>query len=231
MPGPRAPLNPLTALVTGLSSWILVLGVNTWQFSVAVTVVALAVGTWRTRNLAVTATTALLAAPTALSMLLIHAPYGTHRIAPLLTLDGAATAGELTARFTALMASLLAAAAFLRVPDLAKALQVSPLGPRVAYIVAAALQLLPQGRRTVEVVRDANRLAGRRVHAGNVIPRMVVPVMTQLLTANAQKSAALETAGLDLPGRRTVLRPVPDSRAQRVARVLVPVVAVGVVLL
>lgn len=231
MPGPRTPLNPLTALATGMSSWILVLGVNTWQFSLAVAAVSLAAGTWRTRNLAVIATTALLAAPTAVSMLLIHAPYGTHRIAPLLTLDGAATAGELTARFTALTASLLAVAAFIRVPDLAKALQVSPLGPRLAYIVAASLQLLPQGRRTVEVVRDANRLAGRRVHAGNVIPRMVVPVMTQLLTANAQKSAALETAGLDLPGRCTVLRAVPDSPAQKAARVLIPVAAVVAVLL
>ncbi|QGU04300.1 ABC transporter permease [Corynebacterium comes] len=226
MPRTRTLINPLTALVTGLSSWILVLGVNSWRFSVAVTLVAWAVGAWRTRNCSVIATTALLAVPTALSMLLVHAPYGAERLAPLLTRDGVVTAAELTARFTALMAALLAAAAFIRVADLAKALQVSPLGPRVAYIVAAALQLLPQGRRTVGVVRDANRLAGRRIHAGNVIPRVAVPVMTQLLTANVQKSRALETAGLDLPGRRTVLRPVPDSPAQQVARVLIPVAAV-----
>lgn len=231
MAGVRTPVNPLTALVAGLSSWILVLGINTWQFSLAVTAVAWAVGVWHTRNWSVPATTALLVAPTGLSMLLVHAPYGAQQWAPLLTFDGMATAGTLTARFAALMAAFLAAAGFIRVTDLAKALQVSPLGPRVAYVVAAALQLLPQGGRTVEVVREANRLAGRRIGVTNVIGRLVVPVMTHLLTANVQKSLALEVAGLDLPGRRTILRPVPDSRGQQLVRVLLPVLAVVGVML
>lgn len=227
----RVPVHPFTALVAGASAWILVLGVSTWQFSLAVTAAAWVVGTWHTRNASVIATTVLLAAPTGLSMLLIHAPYGTDRLAPLLTLDGLATAGVLTARFTALMAAFLTAAACIRVTELAKALQVSPLGVRLAYVVTAALQLLPQARRTAAQVRDANQLAGRRIHAGTVLPAVVVPVMTHLLTANVQKSAALETAGLDLPGRRTLLRPVPDSRTQQVLRVLMPLLAVAGVLL
>lgn len=231
MAGVRVPLHPFTALVAAASAWILVLGINTWQFSLAATTAAWVVGSWYTRNISVIATTVLLAAPTGLSMLLVHAPYGEQRLAPLLTLDGLATAGTLTARFTALMAAFLAAAACIRVTELAKALQVSPLGVRLAYVITAALQLLPQARRTVAQVRDANHLAGRRVHAGNIIPAVVVPVMTHLLTANAQKAAALETAGLDLPGRRTLLRPVPDSRTQQVARVLLPVCAVAGVLL
>lgn len=224
-------LNPLTALVTGVSAWILVLGVNRWEVSFAVIVAALTLGMWRTRNLAVPATTAVLALPAGLSMALVHAPYGTQRLAPLLTSDGLITAGELALRFTALMAALLAAAAFIRVPDLAKALQVSVLGPKFAYIVAAALQVLPQGRRTVGVVRDAQRLRGRRVTVRTVVPRLVLPVMTHLLTANAEKAPALETAGLDLPGRRTLLRPVPDSAAQKVARILVPVGVIVCVLI
>ncbi|WIM72640.1 energy-coupling factor transporter transmembrane component T [Corynebacterium suedekumii] len=170
MPPPSERLNPLTALVTGISAWILVLGVNRWECSVAVIVVALALGMWRTRTPAVPATTALLALPTGLSMVLVHAPYGTQRIAPLLTSDGLITAGGLALRFTALMAALLAAAAFIRVPDLAKALQVSPLGPKFAYIVAAALQVLPQGRRTVRVVRDAQRLRGASGHRPHGCP-------------------------------------------------------------
>lgn len=219
-------INPLTALVTGFSSWILVLGVNDWRLSLAVTGVALLLGTWRTGNASVPAATAVLALPTALSMLLVHAPYGTERLAPLLTRDGLLTAGELTVRFTALMASLLAAAAFLTVTELAKALQVSPLGPKVAYIVAAALVLLPQGRRVVATVTDANRLAGHRITVRTVIPRVAVPVMTQLLTANVEKSRALETAGLDLPGPRTILRPVPDSALQKALRILLPLGAI-----
>jgi len=223
----HARLNPLTALVTGLSSWILVLGVNDWRLSLVVIAVALILGTWRTGNLSVPATTAVLSAPTALSMLLVHAPYGTERLAPLLTRDGLLTAGELTLRFTALMASLLAAAAYITVPELAKALQVSWLGPKIAYIVAAALQLLPQGRRVVETVTDANRLSRRRITVGTALPRVAVPVMTHLLTANVEKSRALETAGLDLPGPRTVLRPVADSPLQRVLRILLPLGAIA----
>jgi len=231
MPPQPNRLNPLTALVAGASAWILVLGINRWECSVAVIVVALALGVWRTRTPAVPATTALLALPTGLSMVLVHAPYGTQRIAPLLTSDGLLTAGELALRFTALMAALLAATAFIRVPDLAKALQVSPLGPKFAYIVAAALQVLPQGRRTVRVVRDAQRLRGRRVTARTVVPRLVLPVMTHLLTANAEKAPALETAGLDLPGRRTLLRPVTDSTVQKAARLLLPVGVIVCVLI
>lgn len=231
MAGKWVPVHPFTALVAAASAWILVLGINTWQFSLAVVALAWAVSTWHTRNASVIATTLLLAAPTGLSMLFVHAPYGDHRLAPLLTLDGLAAAGTLTARFTALMAAFLAAAAFIQVTELAKALQVSPLGTRAAYVFTAALQLLPQAGHTVAQVRDANRLAGRRIHLGTVIPALVVPVITHLLTANVQKSAALETAGLELPGRRTLLRPVPDSRPQQVARVLLPVCAVAGVLL
>ena len=231
MPPQPNRLNPLTALVAGASAWILVLGINRWECSVAVIVVALALGVWRTRTPAVPATTALLALPTGLSMVLVHAPYGTQRIAPLVTSDGLLIAGELALRFTALMAALLAAAAFIRVPDLAKALQVSPLGPKIAYVVAAALQVLPQGRRTVRVVRDAQRLRGRRVTARTVVPRLVLPVMTHLLTANAEKAPALETAGLDLPGRRTLLCPVPDSTVQKAARLLLPVGVIVCVLI
>lgn len=224
-------LNPLTALVTGLSSWILVLGINDWRLSLAVIVIALAVGTWRTRNASVLVATAALALPTGLSMLLVHAPYGTEHLAPLITGDGLLTAAELTVRFTALMASLLAAAAFITVPDLAKALQVSVLGPKMAYIVASALQLLPQGRRVVDTVTDAQRLAGRRITPRTAIPRAAVPVMTHLLTANVERSLALETAGLDLPGRRTIYRPAPDSPAQRAFRVLLPLGVIACVLI
>ncbi|MDO5670648.1 MAG: energy-coupling factor transporter transmembrane component T [Corynebacterium sp.] len=224
-------INPLTALVTGLSSWILVLGINDWRLSLVVIAVSLVLGTWRTRNASVLAATVALALPTGLSMLLVHAPYGSEQLAPLLTRDGVLTAAELTARFTALMAALLAAAAFITVPELAKALQTSPLGPKVAYIVASALQLLPQGRRAVETVTDAQRLAGRRITARTAIPRAAVPVMTHLLTGNVERSLALETAGLDLPGRRTIYRPAPDSPTQRALRILIPLGVIACVLI
>ena len=222
-------LNPLTALVIGASGWILVLGLNSPAASLAVIAVALAAGTWRTRNPSLVAATAVLAAPVALSMLLIHAPYGERRIAPLLTSDGLADAAHLTARFTALIACLLAAVAWIRTPDLAKALQAAPGGNRLGYIAGTTLQLGPQGAQRIRAVRDANRLKHRPITLKTVVPNLVMPVLTELLTQAGARGQALETAGYDLTGRRTVLRPVHDSTAQRVARILIPLACVVVV--
>ena len=223
-------LNPLTALVIGASGWILALGLNSPAASLAIIAIALAAGTWRTRNPSLVAATAVLAAPVALSMLLIHAPYGEHRIAPLLTSDGLATAGELATRFTALIASLLAAVAWSRTPDLAKALQAAPGGNRIGYIAGTTLQLGPQGAHRARIVRDANRLKGEHITVKTVVPNLIMPVLTELLTQAGARGQALETAGYDLTGPRTVLRPVHDSPIQRAARILIPLACLGVVL-
>ena len=176
---PQTRLNPLTALVIGASGWILALGINTPIASLAIIAAALTAGTWRTRNPSVAAATALLAAPVAASMVLIHAPYGEHRIAPLITSDGFADAAHLTARFTALVACLL---------------------------------------------------KQRPITTKTVVPHLIMPVLTELLTQAGARGQALETAGYDLSGPRTVLRSVHDSPAQRAARVLIPLICVAVVL-
>lgn len=222
-------LNPLTALVIGASGWILALGLNTLQTSLAIIAAALCIGTWRTRNPSLAAATALLAAPVAASMVLIHAPYGDNRIAPLITSDGLADAAHLTARFTALIACLLAAVAWTRTPDLAKALQATKGGNRIGYIAGTTLQLGPQGAHRARITRDANRLKQRRVTAKTMVPHLIMPVLTELLTQAGARGQALETAGYDLTGPRTVLRPVQDSPAQRAARILIPLTCVAVV--
>ena len=230
MPQPQIRLNPLTALAVGASGWILALGLNTPQASLAIIAAALTVGTWRTSNPSVAAATAILAAPVAASMVLIHAPYGEHRIAPLLTSDGLADAAHLTARFTALVACLLAAVAWTRTPDLAKALQSSKGGNRIGYIAGTTLQLGPQGAHRARITRDANRLKQRPIKAKTVVPHLIMPVLTELLSQAGARGQALETAGYDLTGPRTVLRPVHDSTLQRAARILIPLICLAVVL-
>ncbi|WP_240510600.1 energy-coupling factor transporter transmembrane component T [Corynebacterium hadale] len=222
-------INPLTALAAGACGWILVLGLNSPVVSLAMTAVACVLGVWRTRNASVPATTVALAVPVGLSMLLIHVPYGSERIAPLLTADGLAVGAALAARFCALMACMLAAVAYVRIPELVKALQVLPGGNKLAYIAGATLQLVPHGSAQVKVVRDAQALKRAPVHARNVVTRLIMPVLTALLSQGASRGAALETAGYDLPGRRTVLRPVPDSAAQKALRIVAPIACVAVV--
>lgn len=223
-------VNPLTALAVGASGWILVMGINTPRASTAIIIAALAIAAAKTRNLAPVIAVAALTLPVALSMLIIHAPYGQVRIAPLITADGAAIAGELVLRFTALMACLVAAGTFVRVPDLAKALQAVPGGNRLSYLAGSTLQLFPQGAQRVRVTRDANRIKARPITAKTVVPNLIMPVLTELLTLSSHRGRALETAGYDLAGRKTVLRPVPDSGLQRAVRWSSPLICLAVAL-
>lgn len=204
------------------------MGINRPWVSAAVIALALAAGTARVRNASLVVAVGALALPVALSMLLIHAPYGTERIAPLITADGLAVAGVLTLRFVTLIASLLAAGTFFTVADLAKALQAVPGGNRLSYLAGSTLQLFPQGGQRVRVVRDANVLRGRPVRANTVVPHLIMPVLTELLTTGAARGQALETAGYDIEGPRTVLRPVPDSPWQRAVRWGFPLLCLGV---
>ena len=85
-------------------------------------------------------------------------------------------------------------------------------------------------RDRVKTVRDAQALKRTPITARNAITHLVLPVLTALLTHGSARGTALETAGYDLPGARTVLRPVPDSTLQRAVRWTLPVVCVGVAL-
>ena len=116
-------LHPLTVIIIGASAWVTALSIPWPLLHAALIVVGWVAGIAGSRSLAVPATSIALSIPAGLSMLLVHAPHGEHQIAPLLTSDGLATAGELALRFCALMTSLLAAMANVHIPDLLKALQ------------------------------------------------------------------------------------------------------------
>ena len=138
-------VNPLTALAVAASGWILVMGINTPVASAAIIIASLILGTAKTRNVSLIVAVAALAVPVALSMVLIHAPYGEQRIVPLVTADGLLVAGELALRFIALMSCVLAAGTFIRITELAKALQILRGGNRLSYLAGSTLQLFPQG--------------------------------------------------------------------------------------
>ena len=192
-------LNPLTSIVCGFTAWIIVLGLNNPWVSATVMIVALVVGTATTRNLSLIVTTLALSLPTGLSMLLIYVPFAaTYR-------DGLVTA--LTA---------------VRIPELVKALQTARIHHSISFILGSAIQFLPQAHDITRRMRDACRLAGRTPHPGN----LVIPVLVQVLYHGGQRATAMTTMGLELPGRRTVLRPPPDSPIQKLVRILLPLAAI-----
>lgn len=224
--------NPLSWLVLAASTWILVLGVNQLWLSALVVAVSQVGAMIRLRNLSVLLATSVLAIPVSLSMVLIHAPFGTEVLVPLLTTDGLVVAAELSVRFIALISAFLACASVIRLPELLKSVQVHPwLGARLAYILGAAVQLLPQGREALSAVRDANQLRGRGMSAPVPAAKNVaMPLITRLLTAGATRAIPLEVAGMERRGTRTVLRQVSDPRREQILRWCLPLVAIGVVI-
>ena len=198
-------LNPLTSIVCGFTTWIIVLGLNNPWVSATVMITALVVGTATTRNLSLIATTLALSLPTGLSMLLIYVPFAaTYR-------DGLVTAGQLSLRFAALIA----------------ALQTARIHHSMSFILGSAIQFLPQAHDITRRMRDACRLAGRTPHPGN----LVIPVLVQVLYHGGQRATAMTTMGLELPGPRTVLRPPPDSPVQKLVRILLPLAAITLVII
>lgn len=224
-------LHPATVLVTAACVWVLVVTLNNPWVSVGAVVAATVIAvTWASR-----VTILVLTLPVLLSMIVVHAPYGEHRIAPFITSDGLLAALALTARFMALIACVIAAVSRLTVVDLVKWVQVSRAGYRLAYIVGSSLQFLPQGAAAVRSVSDAQLLSGdtgsrfgrdatpRRRHA-------VMPVISRLLTQGVQRGQSLVAVGFDQPGPRTVLRPVPDSSWQRIYRWTLPLATLAIMI-
>lgn len=225
----RGRLHPATPATCAAVAWLLVIALNHPVVSVVVLLLALVAGAVTGRGLAVALTTCVISLPAALSMVAIHAPHGQDQLFAYVTRDGLALAGALSLRFFALVAVVLAAVACVTVPDVAKAIQASQAGHKVAYIVGASLQLLPRGTRVVGVVRDANLLDGRRPGWRNLAGRYIGPVVSLLLYQATAQATALTSVGFDQPGPRTVLRPVPDSRGQRAFRWAVACVGLAVV--
>lgn len=224
--------NPLTWLMLAASTWILVLGVNQPWLSAAVVLGAQSAAVLRLRNFSVLFTTVCLSLPMGLSLLLVHAPFGEEHLLPLVTSDGLATAASLSLRFVALMSVFLLAAAASTIPELSKAMQGSRwLGSRVAYILGSAVHLLPQGRDNLAAVRDAHQLRGRRTRGPvSAVRHLALPLITRLLSTGASRAIPLEVAGLDLPGRRTLLQPVVEYRWEPALRLVFPLSAIGVAL-
>lgn len=209
-------MNPLTWIIGAFSMWIVVLGVNKLGLSIAVIIIAQVVVMIRVRNVSVLASTALLSVPVLASMALIHMPYSS---------DGWLIALTLTARFSALMSIFLLAATAITIPELVKSLY---RWPKLAYIVGSALQMIPQGKQTLAMVRDANALRGRSIKRPvRAVKYVGLPLITHLLSAGAARAIPLEVAGLDRPGPRTVLVEVVEGRVEKHCRWLLPLLAVG----
>ena len=167
----------------------------------------------RLRRLALAA---LALAPVALSSLVINA---------LLPAGGGGVAGALAALLRLLGATLPPTLLFATTDtaDLLGELEARGLGRRAVLVVGTALAAVPRTQaRAVEAI-EAQRARGldtegswpRRLRG--VLP-LVGPVVIGGLAEVEERALALEARAFGAPGRRTLLRRLPDSGWQRAAR-------------
>ena len=136
---------------------------------------------------------------------------------------GAATAAAALLRLLGVTLPLTLVFATTPVGDLVADLEARGLGRRAAFVLGAALAAVPRTQARAADVVEAQRARGLdtegswRRRARGVLP-LVAPLVIGSLAEVEDRALALEVRAFGAPGRRTVLRPVPDSGRQRLLR-------------
>ncbi len=146
------------------------------------------------------------------------------RIGPLSpTWTGLEAALQATLRVAAFALSVAVFALTTPTDDLLADLERRGLGRRGIFVIGAAIGMIPRiAERAVEIT-DSQRARGletqgspwRRVRG--VVP-LAGPLIISALSEVEERTMALEARAFSAPGRRTTLRPLPDSTTQRIVR-------------
>ncbi|MGD0019243.1 MAG: energy-coupling factor transporter transmembrane component T [Candidatus Limnocylindrales bacterium] len=238
--GRYAGLNPVTKLTLAAVGAILAFGVRGWT-GPAVVFVAVALSAGMAGVLRRMAPFALATLPLVASILAVNTflyPNAHDAIAtfgPLSpTWTGAAAALQATLRVVAFGLSAALFALTTPVEDLLVELERRGLGRRGSFVVGSALGAIPRTVERAREVVDAQRSRGmdsegrlwRRFRG--LVP-LIGPVLFGALAEVEERTMALEARAFTAPGRRTILRALPDSRRQRLARWLLLVGSIGLV--
>ena len=222
-------LNPTTKLTIALVEAIVAFTVRGWTGPLLVLAVVLVTGLSARVGRAflpfVLATIPLIA-----SILLVNTflfPGATDvivRLGPLApTWTGLAFATQATLRVVAFAMSVALLGLTTRPDHLIGELELRGMGRRAGFVLSATLRTIPRiGARAGEIT-EAQRSRGLDTEGG-IWPRvrglvpLAAPLVFSALSEVEEQTMALEARGFSAPGRRTVLRPFPDSRRQRLLR-------------
>ena len=107
--------------------------------------------------------------------------------------------------------------------DLLADLERRGLGRRGTFVIGSAIRMVPRmGERAAEIT-DSQRARGMDTEGGlsrrvrGIVP-LAGPMIFGALTEVEEQTMALEARAFSAPARRTVLRTLPDSAAQRLLR-------------
>ncbi|MHA7264374.1 energy-coupling factor transporter transmembrane component T [Arthrobacter sp. TMN-37] len=236
----RRVFNPLTELLAAALLVVLVLIVNTWQFSLAVLVFVVVPGvlfSGKPRRIALAI--AVTAGPLLASSLLLHGLFFPEGITVLaqwgparVTTEGLQFAAQTGLRLAVFTGVLLTAALTASIPELISTLTHRGWNRRLVFVVGSALGLLPSVAERARSITRAQQARGLVVGGGIVarvrgLMMVTVPLVTGLLIDAAERTQLLEARGFSSPGPRTSYLPDTDTPAQRAARWLMAAGVLG----
>jgi energy-coupling factor transport system permease protein len=203
---------------------------------VAVAIIASAAGVARRMRPFVLATIPLIA-----SILLVNtflypgARDVLFEIGPLAaTATGLTAAVQASLRVVAFALSVALFSLTTQTDDLLVDLERRGVGRRGIFVIGSAIQTIPRMAERASEIVESQRARGmdtegsplRRVRG--VVP-LAGPMVLGALTDVEERTMALEARAFSAPGRRTTLRPIPDSASQRVLRWILAIGAVALV--
>jgi energy-coupling factor transport system permease protein len=150
------------------------------------------------------------------------------------TWTGLTAALQATLRVVAFALSVAVFSLTTPTDDLLSDLERRGLGRRGVFVIGAAISTVPRMIERASEIVDAQRARGldtqgsplRRVRG--VVP-LAGPMISSALSEVEERTMALEARAFSAPGRRTVLRRLPDSPAQRALRWALALVAVAAI--
>jgi len=139
------------------------------------------------------------------------------------TWTGLGAAVQATLRVLAFALSVAVFSLTTATGDLLDDLERRGVGRRTTFVIGSAIGMIPRMLERAGEIVDAQRARGldtegsiaRRVRG--VVP-LAGPMVLSALAEVEERTMALEARGFSAPGRRTVLRAIPDSRGQRATR-------------
>lgn len=223
--------NPLTELCAAALLVVVVLTVNSWQFSLAVLVVlvlpaVLVSGKPKQIGLAFL----VLAGPMLASMLLLHGlffPEGDTVLAQWsifrVTAEGLSFGLEMALRIAVFIGALLTVTMTLNIADLIATMTHRGWDRKLVFVLGAALGLLPQVAERAGQITRAQQARGLVVRQGlfsrgRALLMVSTPLVIGLLVDAAERTRMLEARGFSARAARTSYLPDTDSPRQRGAR-------------
>jgi energy-coupling factor transport system permease protein len=227
-------LNPFTKLIFALAMTLIAFGVRSWIAPAIVLAIGLAIVAVLGLARAIVPFL-LVTVPLLISIVLVNTlsyPGATDTIAQIgpfnATWTGLQVALISSLRIIAFAVSVGVFALTTGVDALLSDLERRGVGRRPIFIIGAAVGMVPRMIDRAREITDAQRARGldtqgriwRRVRG--LVP-LSGPLVLGALTEVEERTMALEARAFTAPGKRTVLRVLPDSGSQRALRWLVAI--------